>query len=317
MADRVPATQNLPKTKFGDIEFPAPMVRLLGVGRHHIHEYPHSPGGQVEKLGRGVYRCTLKAEFHDTLPDYPNLYPAGMTTLRGYYEQQTTLLFNHPSAGQFPAILVRWEQEKSGRLLSGERVDMEFVEDQANFAALNVVAPTANETAIGPSYQQLQAQLASVRAQLALRPADLSLVDALGDAVNSVLAYRDTATLYGNRYAASVDRVLSLAQQLDGAASMQDPRAWPVIDVLRQLQGNALGIQADLQAKRATLATWTVNMTSSITAVAQNIYQDASKQIELLALNAAVISDPLSVRAGTNLLYYPPTPQARAALLSV
>lgn len=311
MANRPPpAAYGLHRTKFGDIVFPGEMHRLLLVGRHFIHEYPHSPGGAVEKLGRAVIRCTVDALFHATFPSYPGLYPGAMNKLLSYAELQATLPFTHPSAGTFPAFIVRWEQEKRGKVLSGEKVQIEFLEDQAQSFALSDVAVTSNDTAIGASAAQLKQQLASVQAQLQLTPTDLTLFDAVDQSVTAVLGYRDTVTLYGNRYATQVAHTFSLLAQLDRATSLQDARAWPVVSVIRQLQAQCIGIQKDLQAKRQTLQIYTVPSTQSLAQISGTLYGDASHQSDLLALNNT--PDPFQVQAGTQLVYYPPTASQRA-----
>lgn len=310
------AADGLPLTKFGPIVFPSEVTDLDGVGRDHVHEYPHTPGGAPEKLGRGLYTVTVKARFHATFPGYPDLYPNSMQTMRGYYELQTTLPFTHPSSGQFPAYIIHWHQVKSGKVLSGEDVDITFREDQQDSFALSALSVSADDTAIGPTYQELLASIAAVQSQLQITPQDQSLIDALTQSVDSVLAFRDTAQLAGNRYAAAVDHVLSLASQLDHAASMQDARAWPVITVLRRVQGNAIGIKKDLMAQRQTLTKYFVPSPMSVAEVAMSLYGDASKQTDIMALNSAVIRDPLNIGAGVALMVYPSTPQELAQKLS-
>jgi hypothetical protein len=36
-----------PRTQFGDIQFPSEMTHLRMQFRHHVHEYPHTPGGSA------------------------------------------------------------------------------------------------------------------------------------------------------------------------------------------------------------------------------------------------------------------------------
>lgn len=306
-----PAAKGMPRTKFGNIEFPGEVHRLLLVGRHFVHEYPHTPGGAPEKLGRGLWRCTVRANFQATFPGYPDLYPNSMNTMQGYAALQATLPFTHPSAGTWPAFIVRWEQEKRGSLRSGEKVEIEFLEDQASSFALADVAVRADDTSVATTWAQVQQEIAAIRAQLQLSNSDVTVLQAIDSAVNSVLAYRDTVDKWNNRYAAAVDHLLSLAGQLDRAASMQDPRAWPVVAALRQMQGAAVRIKRDLQAQRQTLSKYVVPATMPISQVAVNLFGDASKQSDLLALN--VVADPVFVRAGTSLVYYPLTAQQRAA----
>lgn len=301
-----------PHTKFGNIEFPGEVWRLRLVGRHYVHLYPHQPGGAAEKLGRGPYNCTVHANFQDRFSGYPGLYPDAMNTLRGYAENQTTLPFVHPSSGTFPAFIVNWDQEKTAKLRSGEKVEIEFLEDQAASFALAALAKSDDSTRMGPSAQQLADELAAVQSDLALTTTDLSIFDALQGAVNVVLGLKDTVQLYGNRYAGAVQQVANLCQQIDGLASMQDARAFPVIDALRQLQFQTIMTQKDLQNQQQPTSTFTVPFTQPLVSVALAVYQDASRLQDLLTLNPN-LDNAMRVRAGTKISYYPVTPQQRAA----
>jgi len=302
------AHDGLPRTKFGDVEFPGEVIDLDGEGRHHAHEYPHAPGGAPEKLGRRLYRVTIEAPFHATLPLYPGLYPDGMNTMRGYFEQQATLQLTHPTAGQFPAFITRWKQKKSAKVRSGELVSMDFLEDQAASFALAALTTSTGASALEPTAAQLQSDLAAAQNDIQLSPADASLFDALQASVNSVLALQDTANLYGNRLNASLAQMVNLCSQIDGLTSLQDARAWPVIDTLRNLQALGIKIQNDQLAQQVNLALYTVPFTQPVLQLALTLYGDASKQSDLLSLNQ--INDPMNVRAGTSIKYYPPQQQA-------
>lgn len=305
------ATTGMPRTKFGTIEFPSEMTRRTLVGRHFVHEYPHTPGGAPEKLGRGLWHVTVEANFTATSPLYPDLYPNGMTTISRWAELQTTLPFTHPSAGTFPAFIIHYDQTKNAKLKSGEKATIEFLEDQAQMFNATDLVVSADDTTIGPTALTLRTELAAVQAQLQVTPTDFSVFDALQTAVNTLLGFRDTTELWGNRYAAAAQQVISLCEQVDHMASMQDARAWPVVDSLRDLQAQAIRIQQDSQAKRQRLQRYVVPSTMSITQIATNLYQDASRQSDLLALN--VINNPMSILAGTIILYYPNTAQQQAA----
>lgn len=310
------AFDGLPRTKFGDIQFPGEIHRLRSVFRHHVFEYPHSPGGAIEKLGRGLWQCTVRGNFQATFPGYPDLYPNSMATLRGYYGLGATLNFTHPTLGTFPAMITSWDQVKDAKIRSGEKVDIEFLEDQDASFSVTETLVSADYTAIGPSAQQLAAELAAIRGDLTLSQNDLSLFDAIQSTVNSVLALKDTANLYGNLYAAKVLQVVSLCQQLDVSQNMQDARAWPLVDAMQVVWQNAIRIEQDLQAQRAQLSDYTVPFAMPLLQVAINLYGDASRQEDLLALNSDRIDNPISIRAGTDIRYYPPTPQDQIAQLS-
>lgn len=309
----VPVAKTLARTQFGSLAFPGKVIERELVGRHHVHEYPHTPGGSPEKLGRGLWRTVVESLFDARAFAYTNLYPDGLNQIRSWAELQVTQQFTHPSAGSFPAFIINFRQRKVGSLLSGEAATITFLEDQeaSNLASL---APTYSAKTLGTQSAALVQALVDAENGLALTPQDISVFDALQSAVNTVLGFEDTTQLWGNRYQAAISQVLSLAAQLDESASLQDARAWPVVEQLRALQFQATQLQLDTQSQRQTLQKYYVPSTMSITQVARNLYNDASRQSDLLALN--VVNDPLSILAGTVILYYPATAQEQAAAAS-
>jgi len=304
------AFDGLPRTQLGDIVFPAEVHDVDGEYRHHVHEYPHSDGGATEKLGRKLYHFNIVALFQATFTGYPDLYPNGMNTVRSYFEQGKTIQFTHPTIGTFPVLIVRWKQNKSARVRSGEKVTIEVLEQQQQeFLATTIVS--ADDTAIGPTMAQLRAELALIKKDLNLTRNDVSLLDALQAGVNSVLAVRDTTQMVGNLYASNLQSVISLCEQLDVAASMQDPRAWPVVEILLTLLDQTRSSLNDLHSNAAQLKTFTVPYTQSLLDVTIHIYGDATRLGDLISLNS--VDDVSRVPAGTSIRYYALTPQQQSA----
>lgn len=310
------AQDGLPITQFGTIKFPCETHTLENEPRIYIHYYPHTPGGNPEKLGRGLYKCTVRGNFQATFPGYPDLYPNSMNTLRSYMEQQLTLPFVHPSVTfAFPATIIGWRQIKDARMLSGEKVDITFLEDQSAQFQLAQQVTSLDDTAIGPSAQRLQQELADVMADLAIGPNALSLFDQIQQVVQSINAVGDTAQLYGNLYGDKLQQLGNLCGQLESDFSMQDARAWPVVNVLLDLWQSSNLALLDLQSKQVQLQTYVVPITEALADIAIAIYGDASRQSDLLGLNPA-IADVLNVPAATQIRYYPDTGGASSSTLS-
>lgn len=299
------ARDTYPRTRFGDVEFPGESHDLDGTYRKHIHEYPHSPGGDPEKLGRALYTCSIRGNFGSTFQAYPGLYPDGMNKLRGYFESGTTLNLRHPTVGEFAAFITRWKQVKTPKNNSGEIVDIEFLEDTSTSFALNDTVDTLTFTSIGPSAAQLASDLAAVQAQLNLSANDVNAFDALQTTVASILAIQDQVNLYDSALGDKVGQVIGLCAQLDASISMQDARAWPIVDDLQQVWLNAVTINQDLLAQQATIELYPVPFTMTLVQIAVNLYNDASRQTDLISLNSNVVDDPLRVMAGTLIRYYP------------
>lgn len=300
-----------PRHKFGDVEFPSSNTRVRLVFRHHVHEYPHSPGGSPEKLGRALVQITCRVSFQATFGGYPDLYPAGMNTMFGYASQGATLNFTHPSRGTFPMFITNWDQEWEAKCRSGEFVDIEFLEDQEASDAVAATTDTTFSQTMAISAGQLAADLAATQADLAPTSTDLDVFDALQSAVNAVTAFKDTSTLYQNLYSSKIDQVIRLCNQVDQLTCMQDVRAWPLVDDLRTLWSASVRVQNDLQSQQAQLKTYNVPYPQSLAQIALTLYGDASRISDLTSLNA--LDDVTNVPAGIQIQYYPPTPQARVA----
>jgi prophage DNA circulation protein len=295
----------LQQTEFGGIKFPAETIELQGVGRHHVHEYPHAAGGSPEKLGRALWRIRVRAVFADTFPAYPGLWPDGLKTLRLFFQQQQTKTLIHPTCGEIEAFITDFQQHTDfRRKRSGEACDITFLEDQ-DVLFISQLADSADADAVATTGAELNAIVAEVKKQLALSAADVGLFTALQTAVNGVVAIKDTADMYGNLLDAKLQAIVSMATQLDNALSLQDPRAWPIVDALQDLWRAAVKFRDDLQTKSVKLQHWTVPVTMSFAAIAAQIYKgDTSRAGDLMALNAQV-PDPLNVKAGTDIRYYP------------
>jgi prophage DNA circulation protein len=303
------AHDGLPRTSFSGIEFPAEQIDLDGEMRDHDHEYPHSPGGAPEKLGRKLYLVSILARFHATFPAYPDLYPNSMNRLRQLFEGGVTATFVHPTAGTFDGYIKQWKQCKKAKTRSGEDVQLVIKEDQQTLFGFNAIAAaSADDTAINAANNALRQALAakiSADAQ-ALSTKDQSIFDGINSAVAAMLAVRDTSALYGNLYAAKIARVIDLCNQADALTSMQDVRSWGVTDALHDVWRAAIGASADLQKKRAQLQVYTVPFTSSLITIATTLYGDASRASDLSSLNADRIGqDQTAIRANTQLRYYP------------
>lgn len=309
------AADNLPRTQFGSVVFPSEVTRLRMQFRHHVHEYPHAPGGSPEKLGRGLVNVTVRASFQDRFPAYPNLYPAGMQQMFVYAQNGSTQNLVHPSSGTFPAFIINWDQEKEAKLRSGEKVDIEFLEDQESSFALAAIATPDSSASLSPTSDQLAEDWLSASVQLGVTTSDQSVFDALQNAVATVEGFSDTTQLYGNRYAAALTNVINLCSQVEKLQSMQDVRAWPVLDTLFQLWEQAVSASKDLQSQRVQLQIYVVPRTMSVIEIAMFLYKgDASRQVDILTLNSDVITNPLRVRAATQIRYYTTPPaQIQAA----
>lgn len=302
------ALDGLRRWSFSGIEFPVEHATLRSTGRSHLHEYPHSPGAAPEKLGRGVWYVNLQASFQTVFPGYANLYPAAMNSLRGMYEQQLTATLVHPTAGEFQAFISSWKQDWNPKLRSGEKVEIEFLEDQRQ-AFLVQNAPAINSTAITQSQADLDNALALVRDQIKPTPQDLSVFDAIRAISNSISAVNDTASMYSGFLKAKAGELSNACARADSALCLQTAIGISMLDALHNLWAAAVQITQNVQSQTSRKGTWTTPRRMTLNDVAIRLYGDTSRSTELYNLNSDLVPDPTSVAPNVKLQYLLPPQQ--------
>lgn len=296
----------LPKTSFSGIEFPAERIVLHSQGRQHIHEFPKAPAGAPEKLGRGLWHLTVTGNFTGgakNFKSYPGLYPGRLNALRALYEAQTTATFVYPPYGSFQAFIIGWKEEYvPGKYRSGVKVDLEVLEDQRTA----FLVQTQQATDVATQQANLDAQLQNIQGALKLPSTTTSIFDAIRATVNAVLAFGDQAQLYTALYAGKIQQLIDLCTTADQDINLHGPIAVGIVDSLHDVWLSAVTLSQQVRSQNP-LSQWTVESTTTLTDLAATIYGDTSRQGDLLTLNAGAISDPNRIRAGTTLLYYPPS----------
>lgn len=288
---------SLQRASFDGVEFPIEEVSLKGGIRDHVHEYPHRDGGKTEKLGRRLYVVRFMTRFEANLPGYPNLWPTSLRTLREKFEAKTIGQLVIPTVGVMNAYCFDWEQvARMEESLSGERVPLVFREEQQD--DLDAIAAFVNEGA----QTGMAAQIATVDEEDAANPViQPDLLTSLDNAVQSVLAIRDQADIYGSQLESKLLLVANTCSDID--RSLTDPTASRVIDALHNLWDSALTALKDLQNQKSDLQTFTVPVLMSILEVSTKLYGDTSHQMELLQMNP--IDDAFAIPANTPIRYYP------------
>lgn len=294
------------QTAFNGIPIPVTGIEVHSQGRQHLHEFPHSPGAAPEKLGRGIWHLTVECSFQVVFVKYPTSYPGDMRALRALYEQQITATFQHPNGDDFPAFIASWRQHWNPKLRSGERVQIEFLEDQRTTFLAAPSSTSTQGTSIGVQQSALDAQLQAIKSQLLVSETDLSVFDTLRAASNAVASLTGTVQLYTSLVQAKCAQLQSVCAQVEQLPSMQSPLAVGITDPLHNMWAAATSILQSTQAAQR-LGRWVVPETMSLNAIARTLYGDASRYEELASLNSATIRDPNVVPAATRILYYLPS----------
>jgi prophage DNA circulation protein len=292
-----------PQSTFNGVAFPTESSRIEGGMRDHVHEYPHSPGGSPEKLGRKLYTFHVSAKFDTNFDNYPGLYPVNLDALLGFFEQGVTgdlRLSQMPSA--VPSYAFQWTREQSAKCRSGEKVDIVFREDQSTlFLFADVVNASANGMA--QASNSVAQELASIQAQIALTRSDQALFSGLAGSVGAILALQDQANLFDTRLNDQIASIQNTCSSLDVSPALQVAIAWPLVNAMHDLWFAAVQLGQKQQSNGVLLQTYVVPATTDIGQIANAIYKDTSRVSDLLTLNPVV--DPMSIRAGTRIEYFP------------
>lgn len=298
------AFATLKKAAFDGIEFATESVRVRGGLRYHVHEYPHVPGGDAEKLGRRVYEVEMVANFQATFASYPGLWPGRLASLRALFEAGATRKLIIPTIGVIDAFCSEWDQEQTNKVLSGEHANFKFVEDQdLSFLVDKLVSVKVDSLDAKAKVYQVQAQKFGI---------DQDLTDQLVNAVNGVLAIADTADAYGALLAAKIGMVAALCREFDQRIqNFQDPLTWPAVEAMKDLWAAADELARNVKGDENPFAIYEVKRQSTITQVAVAIYGDTARAMELLQLNP--IEDAFDIRPGTRVKYLVERTSLRAA----
>lgn len=333
--------QNLPKAKFDGIEFPVKRYEVSGGIRKHIHEYPHSPGGAIEKLGRSLYQFTFTAIFDVKLSGYgDNLLPGDLSDLRDRWEEQITSELFVPHIGPIQALSLKWREIVEPNIQSGVVVELEFEEDQAQAFLVNgliqitsTTLQTAGEqfdqefapllaggtvSAAAPTRIELPKPGAPLRsttvtgAYTQLRQTDANALEQIRAAYQKAVTIADQPDRYADQVLRAADTVVtSCAQAYERIRILKNPMMYSRAWAFKRLWYSAVQLRNSIGQQTARILNYRAPIDTTIGAVSRSIYGDSSYAAQIMQLNA--IPDPFMIRKGTVLRYYDPATTQRAA----
>jgi prophage DNA circulation protein len=291
-------TSQLVQLSFEGIPFPYKEITMAGEMRHHVHEYPHSPGGAPEKLGRKLYAFNITTPVHgDLLPtQYANLWPRDLKQLVILFEQGKTGNLVLPQIGvPIRAYCTNWDRTLRASNTSGESVTLKFLEDSEDLRiSQNAVSVKANRLE--------DARFAVIDKSQNIKP-KIGLLDTILRGVNDVLAYKDQFDLYTNLIEAKCNSVLSMLRQIIAVEEeLKHPDRWPLVDALQELWAQTQALYLDQKQMGNLTRFYRVPVPMSLSQVSFQIYKTSARASDLMMLNS--IDDPLEIKQGTNLRYY-------------
>ncbi len=319
----------LQKAAFAGFIFPTSEIEVVGGLRDHVHEYPHSPGGAPEKLGRKLYEFRLKCPFYQGMKGYPLLWPETLASLRIIHEGGRSFDLVVPTVGTITAYCVSWTERANPRAgRNGVEVDLTYREDQSSlFLVDSLVSQSINGvTAAVPAFKAALADAISTPSALPLilpdpdidltspfPPADALALQALYD-IGAVLS----DILLGIYEAVTVLEVatslVSACETADATVgSLNQAHNSALLRAFRDLWAAGQSVVSDSLLTQTPVEYFTVpgGSVMSISEVSREIYGDNSHAIDLLKSNA--IENAFAIRGGTRIKAYRTDLARRAA----
>jgi prophage DNA circulation protein len=292
-------TQQLVQLSFDGIVFPYTEITREFSLRHHVHEYPHSPGGAPEKLGRKLWDFRIESPFHgDLLPErYRGLWPTNLARLIALFEQEKTGDLILPQVGvPIRAFCTTGKFTLKSSNTSGETVSLTFLEDSERARSIDSIIKIKSQGLA-------KAQQAS-RDEIAKLPAnEIGLFDAVMRAVSSVLAFKDQFDLYSNLLEAKCLAVIQMLRTIIQTSKvLVDPGQFLLLDLMHEMLVETVKIYKDQQSKGLTTTTYKVEYDTTLSNVSFRLFRTSARAAELMALNA--IEDPTNVKRGTVIRFY-------------
>lgn len=324
-----PLFDTLPRASFDDLDFPVSRIVVTCSLRDHVHEYPHSPGGAPEKLGRKLYEFSLSCPFYTGSKLYPNLWPETLSALRLLFENQTSASLVIPTVGTITAYCTHWvetAEPKTGR--NGVTVELSFREDQSDlFLVSNLLAQlssgiTSNTAAYAAALANQKGRLAAVRAAgvdfpdvlllTQIDPTSLAALNLVLTVAGQVLTALAEAANFGFAVAALAADLVTVCSLAYDLPIWSDDTRFPLLYALGDLWLNAQQLQQDALSVGIQVVSYTVPQPGmGVGAISTALFGDASHAIDILQTNAIV--DPFFVPGGTVIKAYLFTPPAQGA----
>jgi len=286
-----------------------------------VHEYPHSPGGAPEKLGRKLYEVRLSCPMYQGSTKYPLLWPETVASLRIIFEGGQSFDLVIPTLGTITAYCTSWREvaePKRGR--NGVTYDLTFREDQSNlFLVTSLITQTTASfsSSVAAYAAALQDQLAGPADAEALveepdslmlavpSASDLATLQQIGSVASSVLDAVTTALSYGDTIASAALALATLCAYADAnVAFLNLPTAYPLLYALEAVWMQAIALANDAQQTGFEVIYYTVpsGTTMSVTAISQAIYGDSSYALDIMLTNP--LENPFAVPGGTVIKAY-------------
>lgn len=300
---------SLDKAGFDDVFFPVEEVTYVGAQRMHLHEYPHTDGAAIEKLGRSPYRFRLVPVFDASVTAYDQLnggplWPYALEKLRGKFEKRQAGNLTLPTFGTVKAFCSNFSVTMLARIRSGERSEFEFTEDLTEkfldpsiAAGGGIVSPASIAISSEALAIEIEGQSFFDEDDPESGP---DLVQGIRDFAGAIFTFRDQIDLAGTGLETKLLGLASIFEEADRTmVALQNPENWRILEGVKQLWKSAVDLAADTTGKDSPFLDYVTPRRMSVQEVSIAVYGSTERVMDILQFNA--IEDALSIRAGTTL----------------
>jgi prophage DNA circulation protein len=284
----------LQRASFAGVEYVLVSQTITGGLRIAEHEYPHAVGGDIERLGRKLYRIKQSVIFSTRTSGYPNAWPGDLNSLFATFESGQADDLVIPTVGTMRAICIDWDRVAAfDKMRDGEKCELTFLEDMSAAVVAASSVTTSNTEVI------LDGLIAAAEA-LGYEP---DLFDSITNAVAQVEAAKEQFEGYGENLVNKAKQLQGAVQAVDAMlAELQDPASWKVVEHLHELGAAAAEIQRDALTRGIPLVTFVTPIEMAASDVASTLYGSTERTVQILKLNP--IENAFAIPAGTSLKVY-------------
>jgi hypothetical protein len=308
----IPPLNQFKPMSFNGVEFPYDSYTVAGGIRRHKHEFPHSPGAAVEKLGRELYEISVSVNFTGGLiaPRYNDLL-LSLAVLRDAFENEITAELNIPHIGTIQACADHWRETATGRNRSTIRGELTFYEDLNSAVALQNTV-TVSPAAMASLLDQFNIERAGITPApvpssfqiTPIGPNSVNIFDAISDLTTSILGIKDQQELFGALVSSKINGLVALFKAADTLVpELNEPKHYKMLDAMHALWEAALKLQNDLQNTGFEARLYVTPKRMGIADVCVAIYGNTRSAAQLMQMND--LRDPLSIPPNSQIIYYP------------
>lgn len=293
--------------KWKDLSFPITNLHTELKQDVVEHKYPDRDGAHVESTGRSPLKITCQALFYNNISrgkgetwNYGTLFPTSYLEFMEVCKDRSAGVLQHPFLGTFDAKLVSMTTELTADRRDGVTVNLEWVETikVETFEDENAISAGAAIISDAQEVEDAFADLPDVADAATLKKEKkISFLDA----IDSLKAFIDTATLIGLKALAQIDKVLYHINSLINSIERIDTVLFAnVKSKLQSLKAALNDTKAYLNKRLGEIRFYIVPRDTTMGQLSAKLN---NKIVDLIKLNPVLCTQP-TIKALTPVKYY-------------